>query len=586
MSKTIVRRLIRGLLHPFSPFPFLNGHVFSPTDALAERIGKDSTEAAFASPAGQRVSGAFVRFLGDAEAVRALKKEYHQIIEHRLRTVAIAADPTDNHGVDRLDAGALIHPLDAVALQDLAVHRPGLTAPLAIGPWAGVRHRLGVVMAGLGMVGRAVYLLLRHGRRRVVPRVCQVAAPNFAHMRHWQMLKAAAEETVGWRPDSLVFVLEDGSRAHLFRGGPFPTIELDTLPVPLGSWLRHAVLPGIALAARLAASVFHPDPRVVEMAGRAFSLAARSLMVRRIAANVRCRWYLDTEDNSSLHHLRGIVLRAQGAGVVRWLYTQNESPGVFSSYLGYDLFLSGGPFQWETYGESWYPGLRNVSIGQIRNDRRMNADANVDPAYRTAIEERLAKGERMAVYFGGNTGVGFERPMLDSFAALLDRLADRPGWFLVIKPKYRDALYRLCAEDARFAALKTAGNIITIHYGPDGAEVCPAGWLIDRMSLGLTLPGSVQLEALTGGRVMFAYWPVIQQSVSRKMLFDNGLFYDDLSALKDAIGRFAADPDVFRYPLDWICQGFDPFRDDRAFERLAVALFSNNEAGQPPHRWE
>lgn len=573
MPVNTLRRLARRLMHPFPRFPYLACHVLSPTDARAERIGLDCTEALFAEQRARPVVDALVRFLDDCEAERALKKEYHRVYEERLRAVALAADPTETHGMDALHPGPLASPLDGWAAADL-----GVSVPLETRGGTAL-HWLSLLVAAAGFLGTALSILLFWGRTGGRPVACRVAAPNFWHPAYWSLLQAAAEEAGLWHDGDLLFVLEDSAAAQRFVNGPFPSVDPSTLPVPRGQWLRLVLLPGLALVPKvlLAAMRGGGDARVVELAARALNVAARSLAVWRVAFNVRCRWYLDTEHNSALHNLRGIILRKFGSGVVRWAYSQNESPGVYTSFLGYDLFLSGGPFQYENYRQSWYPGLKNVSVGQIRNDRRMNGDANVAPDLRDAIESRLARGERMAVYFGGNLGVGFDRPMRDSLAALLAEVANREGWFLVIKPKFREGFYDLCATDSRLGGIHDGGNVLAIHYPKDGAEVCPAGWLIDRMSLGLTLPGSVQFEALTSNRVMMAYWPTTQDSVTRRGLRDAGLLHEDPELLGQTICRFLEAPEQFAPPLDWVRQGFDPFADDRALDRVAAALFADDD---------
>ena len=127
----VVRAAARKLFHPFPYFNVLPGHLLSPLDAAAERIGQSIVEEFFAESRDARaISTAMCRYFNDTEATRALKKEYHNVFERRMRGVALYLDPAEQYGFGPIERGSLNHPLDSHALAALTPHAPpGAMAP-------------------------------------------------------------------------------------------------------------------------------------------------------------------------------------------------------------------------------------------------------------------------------------------------------------------------------------------------------------------------------------------------------------------------------------------------------------------------
>ena len=582
----VARAGARQLLHPFPYFNVFPGHLLSPVDAAAERIGVSMVEEFFAESRDARtISTVMCRYFNDTEATRALKKEYHNVFERRMRAVAVYLDPSEQYGFGPAQRGSLNHPLDSHALAALTPHAPpGAMAPVRRDWRTGMMHWASLVAWGIAFIGSATMIMLTSGRQRVNPRHFCVIAPNVWSMDIWLMLKDAAETLGAWTPDALAFISERKD-APKFHAGSFTVIDPDRLPVPRAEWRRQILWPGLKLVGSILkiAVSGRKDSRAVELAVRCLNQAATSLAIWRTAYNVRCRWYLDFADTGSLHNLKAIVFRKFGGRLVRWPYTQMESPGVALSYLGYDLFLSGGPYQAETYRGSWYPVCKSLSVGQVRNDRRFNAARRVRKDYGNAIEARLQRGERMIVLFTFSDNVAFQSIILDTLAAGLNAVRGRDGWFLVIKPKESDRFYEIMKHDPRFVNQPLPENVVCLRYGDSAKEICPAGWLIQRMALGITVPSSVQAEGLATGKLIFAYFPILQDTPYKHFLKEHGLLFDSFSALEDAIRRIVEDPGSVHVPVEEVRRTVDPFGDDEALERIAALLFGSG-AGVADHR--
>jgi|AGTN01.2.fsa_nt_gi hypothetical protein len=572
-----IARWATRLLHPHPRFPFLPLHMLSPADAVAERLGTDAVDRTFQRPEVTRLARAFVRFLDDEEAERALRKELHAVYEQRLRAVALTMDPPGSHGFDSLSPGPLGHPLDAAALADLLPHLPEGTKAPAIPAPPRLLQWFSLFSVAAITLGGALGVLLLHGRARVEPRHARVAAPNFWTIPSWRHLKDAAAENGLWRGNDLLFVLEHAAHVQVFRDSGFPCMD-PAQPVPAGDWLVRVAGPAVALTVRSlwAAALKPADPLVLEVAARTLNLAARALKVWRMAFSLRCRWFLECADDSSLPILRAAILRKFGGASVRWPYSQNESPGIHLSYLGFDLYLSGGELQAAHYRSSWRTQMRTLAIGQVRSDRRYSITA--DPSIAAAIAGRIAAGQHMAVYFGGSSGVGFERPMRELARRSLRVLADRPDWFVVIKPKLNDALYRDWEQDSELAALLSAPNVMALHYSRPSVETCAPAWLIPRMALGLTVPGSVVIEALTAGVPCLSYWPVVTRTVLHDRLRADGLEVNDFASLDAALACAAVDPAGLAFDRQWYRWAGDVQGDDRALDRVARTLFADGTA--------
>jgi hypothetical protein len=359
---------------------------------------------------------------------------------------------------------------------------------------------------------------------------------------------------------------------------PFPILDPASFRVPVGAWLSRVVGPGLRLTATVLAHAVRGrrDPRAVEAAVRALNLATASLRAQRIAFNVRARWYLDVMDYSALHNLKAAIFRPFGMGLACWPYHQLETPGSGLSYLGYDLFLSGGPYQHREYGATWNPGMQAVSVGQLRNDRRLAYGPRLNRQYAERVDQRLRAGERMAVLFAGNDDPGFRAGGETLFRVTVSVFAGRPGWFLVIKPKKAErpdgVLSHMCRDPA-IAGLLAKDNVVLLPCDAENPEVCPSAWLIERMNLGAALPGSVHWEGLARGKRMIAYFPVNQRTPALGALIKDGLLHETADSFRRALEAAADRPDSVAVPTDRIRADFDVFGDDKALSRIADALF-------------
>lgn len=581
----LLRTALSGILHPFASPTLLPGQPLSPLDAAAERLGLPAVEALFTEhPAVRRIAVAFGQFLGDkTEGTRALKKDYHIALERRLRAMALHLDPADGYGLGPLPLGRTGHPLDGHALRLLgrAADASGLLRAGGLG--RAFRHWLQLLAWAAAFVGGMVFVLVTHGRPRVVPRVPRVATADFWEADFWTTFDDVLKDAGLWSDDCLLMVRERGGLEQV----PFPMIEPGALPVPVGPWLRRVVGPGVRLvAAILAAAVSgRRDPRVVEAAVRALNLAATSLNIWRIAFNIRPRWYLDIMDYSAVHNLKAVVFRSFGTGLVYWPYHQLESPGSALSYFGYDLFLSGGNYQFRQYGSTWNPNMEVRPVGQIRNDRRIAYGPRLVRAHADRLTAWLDSGEKMAVLFTGNDDPGFRGGSEMLFRTVLGLFAGRKGWFLVIKPKKTErpgGVLQQMREEEETSALMEHDNVILLPCDESNPEVCPSAWLIEQMSLGASLPGSIQWEGLAMGKPLVSLFPVNQDTPAIRFLKDEGLLFETADGFKRRVEEIVARPGEFSVPLDRIHDDFDIYGDDQALGRICEALFSTT--AQPIER--
>jgi hypothetical protein len=389
------------------------------------------------------------------------------------------------------------------------------------------------------------------------------------------LLKRTSEEMKVWKPGDLLLVMERGDN-QLLRNGQFPTLDPGKLPVPRGEWIQHVILPGL----RLVVEVFPTwilalrDARVVELIAECFRQASDTLLIWRVAFNLQFESYLDVAEYLPTQNLKGIIFRKFGGRLVRWPHSQMDLPGSGLSYLGYDVFLSFGKYQAQTYGASWYPNCRNISVGHLQNDKRRAAGPRVLQEYEAAIMKRLERDQKLVVFFGPSLVQGVQPLVLDLLAMVQSLLANRSDWLLVVKPKSATGFYDSVVNDLEFKSQDETSNVIYLRFQSPELEVCPAGWLIDRMKFGVSLGGSVQVEALTLGKPVFAYRSVWQDTPYNQKLVECGLLHDNVRSLELTLLRFIENPDAYAIPYEWFREAFDPFGDDQALNRVAKLLFS------------
>jgi hypothetical protein len=307
-------------------------------------------------------------------------------------------------------------------------------------------------------------------------------------------------------------------------------------------------------------------------------MAGTSISVWRIAFNISARWYLDLMDSSSKHNLKAVIFRRFKMGLVRWPYAQIESPGSALSYLGYDLFLSAGPYQKKTYGVSWNPKLTSVSVGQLRNDRNIIYGRRLKREYADEISSRITAGKRMALLLPGNDSPGLQHAGERLLRMVLPLFSDRKDWFVVIKPKKIEKTHGVMSKiksDPDLSTILINKDVVVLPCDELHQEVCPTGWLLLYTSLGATLPGSVQFEGLALGVPLVGFFPINQNTPARVLLKECGLLY---STENDFLNRFKMglnSTSKIQYQLSKIRENFDPYADHDAIARVGHQLFKS-----------
>ena len=573
-----LRHLLARLIHPFPPFPLIAGQYCSPLEARVCAGGAASVERMFAELAAVRtISAAFVRFMGgDPEAERALKKAYHTTYEQRARTLASRLEPAARHGFDDIPAPSGAHPLDRSVAAELG-RLDARAAALATANRGRAAHLLSAALWAAALAVAPVGILIRRGKPTVMPRRIEVLACETVRDRIWSALVQAAKDEGAWRDGAMAIVRMNRTG----RGGDvLPVVNASDLPVPRARWWREVVLPGLRLArtAVIVAWNNRRDARVVETAARALNLACAGLKVRQVGYALGFRMWLDDAEHDPIHTMKAIVARGSGGRAVRFPRTEQDSPGTMLSFMGYDIYPAGGPYQVRTYGSSWNPRCESVSLGLMQHDRRLRQGEHLAPEFERAIGTRLDQGKHMAVFFGPSDVPGLERPMRELFDTLIAALAGNKDWFIVLKPKLINWFGALLAADPRHARWVEQADIVTIAYPRPGEEVCPSSWLIERMSFGTGWQGTIAAEALAQGRPFFCWYPFTEQTPYKTGLATRGLLHNDFDAYRRAIQAYANAPDPAQYDLGWFRDAFDPFRDGNALGRLADILFGGKTA--------
>jgi hypothetical protein len=163
---------------------------------------------------------------------------------------------------------------------------------------------------------------------------------------------------------------------------------------------------------------------------------------------------------------------------------------------------------------------------------------------------------------------------LTALRALRRALDGRQDWLAVIKPKVRrdQVFYEMVERDPEMSGWLDDPRVVAMWHRGCFGEGCTARWLIDRMAFGVSLVGSVQVEGLTRGVPVFAYWPVWDETPYKRKAAECGLLHTDAEALKGALRRYIEAPGSFAIPYDWFRERFDPFSDDQALTRVAEVL--------------
>ena len=585
---SIVADIVRRLANPFTGLDLVPGIVRCALDATAQRISGAWVERLFetSSPV-RRLTRAFQVFLDDPEAVLALKKAFHLALEERMRIVALHADPTDRHGYEAIPLPALNHPLDPVALRAFEGHDP---RPRKIPASATLRGRLAfllvVLLNATTLVGMVIAIGLGRGRHPTTPRRhVTVGSPVIASAEYWHMFRLGLVDAGVWHDDAIgIFGLVRGTLDG-YDGDGLLVDDPWRLPIDKRRWWRHVVLPVFRLvAATVGRAVVHVrDAQVAQVARDALVLARQTMPLRRLLDNYRLDFLLDLDEYTASHIVHGILMRGSGGRIVRWPHSQMDSPGATLSYLGYDLFLGGGPYMADTYGDTWRQDCRRESVGLIKNDRHFLGAQWVAPRYAAAVDGARKEGRKIAVLFGAGTQQGNGPMIRANMRASLEAFAGEDNWLLIVKAKghkgYRH-LMDLVEMDDELRHRIAAANVVVVRYDASEQEVCSTGWLIGVMDCAVGT-GSVQIEAVTQRKRCLWYMPVFHDTPYNRALERAGMLFRDAAELTRVLQDHAEALSVPAIADDWFRRALDPFGDDQAIARLANLLW--RESAKVPH---
>lgn len=549
--------LFRRLLDPASRDPLPPGVTTDDLDNCIGPLALAEIEELATSPSYGRLRETLEAFFQDERADLALRKAAIGVFEARLRWVSVNSQR------------APIHDLDGVARRRLGLANLGASRH-----WSGALLHLGVRLGGLlaaalaRMVARPVWRV----RRQSYP----IGIPMAVARTYYRPMELALGAIGRLRSDTLL-VIDDGTLQWQHDGINLVTIA--KMPVPVPAFLAGFLGPAILASARLAAIAFRHrhDPWIRQLCVEAARLLSDSLPLAVMALNVAPRYLIDVEEAPATHILRAMVLGKAGTKVVRWPHSAIDSPGGLCAYLGYDVFLSSGPYQADIYGASWWKGTRRESVGMLRHSQEMTCDEVVREDFRAVIEGHRQKNGKVCGCFLPS--------WIPSLAFLYDEptrqaaalLADRPDWMLVIKPKGRKsylAMVELCKTEALWPkAMEDEGRVVLIDYPADGVETCSTGWLMQMMDIGIGV-GSVQYEAVVHGKPVFGYYPWPGSSPLQQKMVECGLLHQDKATFAVAVrGWLDASSDI---PFDWFRDRLDPWADDRSMQRAVDLLVSEN----------
>lgn len=592
--------ILRNPLRPFPKFPGAPGQWYSPLDFRADAAGVPLVERAFADCAALRsLAGALGQLVGDDERGQlAMKKMLHAAFEDRLRALAVAADPPESYGLGPLDLPPTRHPLDTSLAGEL-----GITVSRA--SWNDrLWHRVELTALAAAVVGRAVWIWIRFGKFRVNPRVCRLLALNAWPESRWVAIADALARNAYFAANEMLAEVNatthqgltipqtvssssaqaaptstlvnriwrnwKSTRVTLRRFENIPTIFPPELPVSVWSWLRDAIVGSARLAVRALVVGFGGggDARVVEGAIQALRVANRALDARRLTSAVRFDTCVDNMEYDPRHILIGAL--APTAKIVRLPHSEMDTPGVGLSYLGYDLFLSGGTYQADTFGHTWRNGTQASAVGILQNH---NEPVHVSLDYQATIAAELNKGRKLAVVFGPSGVESVWPPFLELLDIILDIFEGRKDWLVVVKPKGSDKLYEEADRNPALARKLRDGHVMCMRYPHPGREVYPAVRLIEQMELGICSGGTVLLEALCRNRMVMAYFPVVGETPLNRHLIDLGILHTTRESFCATMQTFVDGPRTQAIPFVWFRERFDPFGDDRTFDRIAEILY-------------
>lgn len=581
------RRLLESLFNPFPQGELWPAQNFSDLDFASERLSLRATEDFFTvCPRAAWFADELVRYLDDAEGLRVIKKYFHVIYELRMRIIANQADPPSSYGFGAFAVEMSSHPIEVACRHDLATAFPDRTFPRTdVSTVKRLRHFVSVYAWGAALLAKSAWIVLRHGRAAVEPHRARLVAPPFWSQVRWQRITDALLNAGASEKSLLTFTDErDPDTGH--SPGDHGVLRDRDMFVPRGEWWHRVMWPAMVLTGRVfaAAPTCWSDPRKVEAARISLHLAYMSLDIWRVAFNVRFDYCLDIYEYGPQHLIKGIVFRKFGGAVARLPHSQMDTPGCALSYLGYDLFLTASTYQGAADCATWMPAMRQVSTGQMLMDHRFSHHQAAENAVTCEIDRFAEQGRSIAAFFGPSRGFGLCEVAAQLLQVLWSELCRADGWSLVIKPKGTNAFFDFLANEPQFREILDDPRVVCVRYGEPGKEVCPSGWLLGKATMGVSLPGSVQVEGLTLGRPIYSYYPVNRDTPLWNRLREEGLLGGDLETMKQIFQAYFDDPSGVSVSYDWFRENFEPYGDGWALDRIAAALLDIGPADQSSDR--
>lgn len=566
----------------------------SPTEFIVQRRSLELVEQFFSnSRLARAASSALAQYFDDPEADRALKKAFHCVYEDQLRALALHIDLENATNKGEVDSSNGLVAVSTTPLSHSSfIKRDIATCGVTINHANNIFNHLSILWSlWLAVLSEAVYFLasivwifVRHGTRKCEPVSCRVATSNFMPEHYWTPLRDAFESLGDWSDRHLMIVMDRTNNKETYLG-QFQCIHPDQLKVPRIPWLRRVVFPGVKLffVVLLISIASIGNARCLLLLLECFRQAVVSLEIWRLAFNLSCTYYIDNVEYAAGHYARAIIFRKFGGQMVRWPASQMDTQGCALSYLGYDLFLSGGNYQEREYGASWSPRIRLRSVGIIANDQRfLDAAQQSDSWLTERIDSHIRAGGKVVAFFPGSLVVGtpfeWKMPIIDILVELRRVLAKDPGWLLVIKPKgSHEALYDWMKAEPRLSDWLEEDSVVSIRSGVRGTGNFAAGWLLERVNLGVCDGGSIQAEGLVQGVPMIAYRPLWADTPFVRTLTQCGLCHTKPEELRMALLRYMHAPESCDVPYKQFRKWFDPFGDNQAMIRIARELSEKNQ---------
>jgi hypothetical protein len=568
--------MIKKLLYPFELFSCGPGQIFSPLDAIAEQGGVKIVEEFFRNcAAAKQTSRAFQLFLDDDEAERALKKGYHAIFEKRLRNRALVHDSAEKNYFDPVKVSRRPQPLDIHAENELRHLSGRKLPPLTISTIDKLRHFLAVFLWGLVLLGSLIAIPVVHGMGRGKQYKCKVALPNQGSNSVLEYLRGGAKKYGLWKPNTIITVLENP--IHVPPLEDIPTIHPRQLKVPPKYWLQTMVPAVTIMCIHLYTLLFinFRDPRITTLIGECFHLAVLALKLIPIAANMKVDSYLDSAEYNPIHNIKGILFRRFGTGaLVRLPHSQIDTRGSSLSFLGYDVFYSSGPYQYDEYGDTWSPRTQKFITGAFRNDDYFMSTETIAPNIQEVVDRALKGGKKIIALFGTSSVEGLKGPTNDVLQVLLELVLQRDDIFLLVKPKGkgRDDWMGPLLRSFGYYSGHLDGKVYVVDYSETDIEICPSGWVVRKMSFGVSFGGSIAIEALSAGKTSLLYYPVSKRTRYEKELSRRGMIFSTVSDFETGLHALLDKVQLPKSDYAWFQEQFDPYGDDQALARFLSAI--------------